>query len=94
MTPPPRMDIPMAELEALLERAKAEPLSDADYATLKAALTTLGYLTELLEERTTPLQRLRPLLFGARTETTRTVLPVAPATGSALIMIGTPASCG
>jgi hypothetical protein len=70
----------MAELEALLERAKAEPLSDADYATLKAALTTLGYLTELLEDRTTTLQRLRHLLFGARTETTRTVLPVAPAT--------------
>ena len=80
MTPPPRLDIPMAALEALLERAKAEPLSDADYATLKAALTTLGYLTELLEERTTTLQRLRHLLFGARTETTRTVLPVAPAT--------------
>ena len=79
MTPPPRLDIPMADLEALLERAKAGPLSAADYATLKAALTTLGYLTELLEDRTTTLQRLRHLLFGARTETTRTVLPVAPA---------------
>jgi hypothetical protein len=75
MTPPPRLAIPMAELEALLERARTEPLSEADYATLKAALATLGYLTELLEDRTTTLQRLRHLLFGARTETTRTVLP-------------------
>jgi len=83
MTPPPRLTISMAELEALLERAKAGPLSDADYATLKAALATLGYLTELLEDRTTTLQRLRHLLFGARTETTRTVLPAAPAADAA-----------
>jgi len=83
MTPPPRLAIPRAELEALLERAKAGPLSAADYATLKAALATLGYLTELLEDRTTTLQRLRHLLFGARTETTRTVLPPpAPAEGT------------
>jgi hypothetical protein len=67
----------MAELEALLERAKARPLSEADYATLQAALATLGYLTELLEDRTTTLQRLRHLLFGARTEKTRTVCPPA-----------------
>jgi transposase len=73
--PPARLAISMAELEALLERAKAGPLSAADYATLKAALETLGYLTELLEDRTTTLQRLRHLLFGARTETTRTVCP-------------------
>jgi len=79
MTPPPRLTIPMAELEAVLERAKAGPLNDADYATLKAALATLGYLTALLEDRTTTLQRLRHLLFGARTETTRAVLPPAPA---------------
>jgi transposase len=76
MTPPPRLDIPMAELEALLERAKAEPLSAADYEILKAALATLGYLTELLEDRTTTLRRLRHLLFGARTEKTRTVCPL------------------
>lgn len=78
MTPPPRLDLSMADLEALLERAKTGPLSPADYETLKAALATLGYLTELLEDRTTTLQRLRHLLFGARTETTQTVCPPAP----------------
>lgn len=76
--PPARVAVPMAELEALLERAKAGPLSEADYATLKAALATLGYLTELLEDRSTTLQRLRALLFGAATEKTRTVCPPAP----------------
>ena len=83
MTPPPRLAIPMADLEALLERAKTEPLSAADYATLKAALATLGYLTELLEDRTTTLRRLRHLLFGARTETTRTVCPPTGETAAA-----------
>ena len=75
--PPSRLAISRADLEALLERAKTEPLSDADYAILKAAVATLGYLTELLEDRTTTLQRLRQLLFGARTDKTRTVLPAA-----------------
>jgi len=83
MTPPPRLDISMADLEALLERAKAGPLSEADYATLKAAVATLGYLTELLEDRTTTLQRLRHLLFGARTEKTQTVCPPASAAAPA-----------
>ena len=79
--PPARLTVSRAELEALLERAKAGPLSDADYATLKAAVETLGYLTDLLEDRTTTLQRLRHLLFGVRTEKTRTV--VAPAADAA-----------
>lgn len=79
--PPARLDIPLADLEAVLERAKTEPLSEADYVTLKAALATLGYLTELLEDRTTTLQRLRALLFGAATEKTRTVCPPGTAAG-------------
>ena len=80
----------MADLEALLERAKAGPLSEADSTTLKAALATLGTLTQLLEDRTTTLQRLRQLLFGARTEQTRTVLPSAPEAETAA-GAGTPA---
>jgi len=73
--PPARLEISMAGLEALIERAKAGPLSEADYQTLKAAVGTLGTLTQLLADRTTTLQRLRTLLFGARTEKTRTVVP-------------------
>lgn len=76
--PTPRVAIDAAALEALLERAKAGPLSEADYATLRAALATLGYLTQLLGERTTTIQRLRQLLFGARTEKTRTVVRTPP----------------
>lgn len=81
--PPVRVDIPMAELEALLERARAGPLSEADYTTLKAAVATLGTLTQLLADRTTTLQRLRQWLFGARTEKTRSVVEPAAASAAA-----------
>ncbi|MGH8532424.1 MAG: hypothetical protein ACREV1_06740 [Gammaproteobacteria bacterium] len=65
-------------LQALLERVKAAPLKEADYQALKAALATLGYLTQLLEDRKTTLARLRQILFGASTEKTRTVLNTGP----------------
>jgi len=70
----PRMELNMDELETLLERAKASPLSEPDYHKLKAALETLGYLTQLLEDRKTTIDRLRQILFGASTEKTRKVL--------------------
>jgi transposase len=69
-----RMELNMEELATLLERAKASPLSEPDYHKLKAALETLGYLTQLLEDRKTTIDRLRQILFGASTEKTRNVL--------------------
>ena len=69
-----RLELNREELAALLERAKAGPLSEEDYNKLKAALETLGYLTQLLEDRKTTIQRLRQILFGASTETSRNVL--------------------
>jgi transposase len=69
-----RLELNMEELETLLERAKACPLSEQDYNKLKAAVETLGYLTQLLEDRKTTIDRLRQILFGASTEKTRTVL--------------------
>lgn len=69
-----RLELNIEELERLLERAKQGPLSDPDYQTLKAAVETLGYLTQLLEDRKTTTDRLRQILFGASSEKTRTVL--------------------
>ena len=69
-----RLDLNMEELARLLERAKKNPLSEPDYQTLKAAVETLGYLTQLLEDRKTTIDRLRQILFGASGEKTRTVL--------------------
>jgi len=41
----------MDGLERLAERARQAPLSDDDYATLKAALHTLGYVAQLVEDK-------------------------------------------
>ena len=71
---PRRIEIGMDELEAIVERARTGPLSEQDYAKLKAALETLGFLTEELEAKGASIDRLRRLLFGPKTERTRDVL--------------------
>jgi transposase len=74
VTPP--LEISAEELEALLERAR-EALGEAGYQKLKAAIRTLSYVTELLENREATLQSLRRLLCRARSEKTEAVLEQA-----------------
>lgn len=76
--PPPirRMDVSTEELDALLEHARAS-LSEDGYQKLKAAIRTLGYVTELLEKQETTLAELRELLCPASTEKTAKVLQQA-----------------
>ena len=73
----PRIDVSTEELEALLEQAKQEPLREEGYHKLKAAIRTLGYVTELLEKKETTLAALRELLCPASTEKTDKVLKQA-----------------
>jgi len=68
-----RMELDRSELEAILERAKTA-LSQEQYAKLRAALQTLVFLTQELEKKRVSVQRLKQLLFGATTETTRKVM--------------------
>ncbi len=70
----PRIEVSTEELEALLEQAKQEPLWEEGYHKLKAAVRTLGYVTELLEKKATTLAALRELLCPASTEKTDKVL--------------------
>ena len=63
-----RLDVTTEELEALLESVR-EPLGEAGYQKLKAAIRTLGYVTELLENREATLAVLRRLLCRTSTET-------------------------
>src|ERR1022692_2761517 len=50
----PRLDVSIEELEAWLERARPA-LGAEGYEKLRAAIRTLGYVTELLEKKeTTP----------------------------------------
>jgi transposase len=71
---PQRRELPLEELCAIVERAKAGPLCEGDYETLKAAMETLAFLTQELEAKGTTLARLRKLIFGASTEKTSQVL--------------------
>jgi transposase len=71
--PIPRLELSMDDLNRLVERA-GTVLSEKECEQLKAALDTLAYLTNLIEDKDTKIRHLRQLLFGASTEKTRTVL--------------------
>ena len=68
-----RLDVTTEELQALVEGVR-EPLGEAGYQKLTAAIRTLGYVTELLENREATLATLRRLLCKASTEKTQQVL--------------------
>jgi transposase len=69
-----RMKVPIERLHAIVERTRTAPLSEAEHATLKAAVDTLARVTAELESATTTLERVQHILFGLRTETTAAVL--------------------
>jgi hypothetical protein len=71
--PVPPLDVHMEDLRRLVERTRQTPLTDEEYTTLKAAIETLGYVADLLEQKDTTVANLRHLLFGATTEKTRDV---------------------
>src|SRR5207237_3670330 len=71
-----RLEVTTEELEAVLESVR-EPLGEVGYQKLKAAIRTLGYVTELLENREATLAALRRLLCQASTEKTAQVLKQA-----------------
>ena len=74
----PQLDVHMDDLRRLVERTRQlTPLTDEEYTTLKAAIETLGYVADLLEQKGTTIANLRQLLFGATTEKTRDVLSQA-----------------
>src|SRR2546422_36942 len=72
----PPLDVPIEELETLVEQARPA-LSEEGYQKLRAAIRTLGYVTELLEKKETTLAALRELLCPASTEKTDKVLKEA-----------------
>jgi transposase len=71
---PERIELGIEELQSILEHATRGPLSTEEYAKLKAAVDTLGFLTQEIESKGASIQRLRHLMFGPKTETTRNVL--------------------
>jgi transposase len=74
MRPSGHLDVCTEELETLLERAQQEPLEPDGYEKLRAAIRTLGYVTQLLENREATLEALQQLLCQSSTEKTTEVL--------------------
>jgi transposase len=74
-----RIDVDVKELEQIVERARTGSLDEEDIRKLKAALETLGLLTELLGDKDTTIQRLRKILFGSGSEKLRQLLGTAQA---------------
>lgn len=70
----PRIDLQMADLDRLVDRTRHAPLTDDEHVQLKAAIDTLGYVAQLLEQKGITLAELRHLLLGTQTEKTRDVL--------------------
>jgi hypothetical protein len=70
----PRIDLRMDDLERLVDRTRQAPLTDDEHGQLKAAIDTLGYVAQLLEQKGITLAELRYLLLGTQTEKTRDVL--------------------
>jgi transposase len=72
-----RIDLDMKELETILERARTSLDEDA-YNKLKAAIETLDYLTDLIGDKDTTINRLRQIIFGHSTEKTSSVFETSP----------------
>ena len=71
------IEVNFEELTALLQRARQEPLGDADCQRLQGAIQALNYLIEMIGEKDTTISRLRALLAKPSTEKTRKVLEKA-----------------
>ena len=70
---PEIIDMDSTRLEEVLRRA--EPALDAaDFAVVRAVFESYAYLADLVGDKTTSIRRLRQRLFGARTETTESVV--------------------
>src|SRR5437899_1106472 len=70
----PAIDLRMDYLERRVDRTRHAALTADEHATLKAAIDTLGYVAQLLEQKGTTIAGLRHLLLGTQTEKTRDVL--------------------
>ncbi len=63
-----RTQISLSELEAIIEHAQKQPLSEQEGQMLLSVSETLQYLTNELDKKRVSIDRLKKLLFGASTE--------------------------
>ncbi len=68
------IDLDIGTLEKIIERSKQTPLSEPDCQLLRSVVETLHFLTQELEKKHVSVQKLKQMLFGAATESTRKVM--------------------
>jgi len=78
MKEPDRLELDEAQFHALEQRLASRQLDPQDYEWLRVILNTVRYLSRMVQQKATSIQRLLRLIFGARTEKTRHVFPPAP----------------
>jgi hypothetical protein len=71
---PDRMEVSVEEISAIVERTQTGALSAEEHAKLKAAIDTFALITAQLQAKDASVDRLRRMIFGATTESTRNVL--------------------
>ena len=64
----------MQELAGILERTRVGAITEEEYAKLKAMFDLVTFLEAELQSKSTSIERLRRMLFGASTEKTRKIL--------------------
>ena len=72
--PQPAVELPIEELTAIIAQAEVRALSARESAKLKVLVETFALLKEELQSKKTSIERLKRMLFGARTEKTSAVL--------------------
>ncbi|MBN2573834.1 MAG: transposase [Deltaproteobacteria bacterium] len=68
-----RIEMPMEEIQALLERVKAA-VEPRDFETIEKIVESLISLTQLLKEKGATIKQLRKMLFGTQSERLRDIL--------------------
>jgi hypothetical protein len=62
-----------AQLTAVAQRLEQRTLEPGDYELLKVVIDTVAFLSRVVQQKTTSIQRLLRMIFGARTEKTAAV---------------------
>src|SRR5271170_7099939 len=72
------IEVEQKRIAAILERTRAV-LNAEEHATLSSLVDTVAWIQAELQTKDTSLERLRRMIFGATTESTRNVLGEEPA---------------
>jgi transposase len=73
MKVPERIDMKAEELDALVARVKSGALREGDSQIIETMAETIKFLSSAVDQKSMSIERLRRILFGAKTERTKNV---------------------